>query len=361
MATRHAGTAKGIGHHAAHGKDNPAPEANMAQDAINIGMNIFRKGIAGYDEKEQQLLEWLWGYAMDELGGSKKALVKKLEVDYETVRLAWIGKLDAVGELCEEIERLKYRTVNSVRIIDTIVTKRITEALDYARDFPSMVTITGPTGRGKTLTAQHWARENNHGRAKYVRVPSDCNRMTLVRELCKKCGIGVNGKNRADLEARLRSAFGPHNVILADEAGHLMPRAGMTSAIEFLRDLHDMCGCSVVLIFTDVYLSELKHGRMRNYFEQFRGRIKFTIEIPERVFPEEVECVVKAFNPEAPVGLVKYAHQAAENRDGKLRTLFEDLDRAQGFARTRGRDKVTLDDLKIAINWRTSGGIWPED
>ncbi|MDD5484222.1 MAG: AAA family ATPase [Kiritimatiellae bacterium] len=360
MTTRHAGTAQGVGNHAAHGKGNPAPEANMAQDAINIGMNIFRKGIAGYEQKEQQLLEWLWGYTMDELGGSKNALQKKLEIDYETVRLAWIGKLEAVGALCEEIERLKYRTVNSVRVVDTIVTRRITEALDYAKTLSSMVTVTGPTGRGKTLTAQHWARENNHGRAKYVRVPSDCNRMTLVRELCKKCGIGTNGKNRGDLEARLRSAFGSHNVIIADEAGHLMPRAGMTSALELLRDLHDMCGCSVVLIFTDVYLSELKYGRMRNYFEQFRGRIKFTVEIPEKVIFEEVEAVVKAFNPEAPLELVKYAHQAAEDRDGKLRTLFEDLDRAQGFARRKGRDRIALSDLEIAIEWRKSGGVWPD-
>ena len=55
--TRTAGTALTA---AGHNADNPAPEAGMSRDIINIGLNIFRAGIRRYKEPEQELLEWLW-------------------------------------------------------------------------------------------------------------------------------------------------------------------------------------------------------------------------------------------------------------------------------------------------------------
>lgn len=360
MATREKGKAKGDPTHQAHSKENPAPEACMARDAINIALNMFKAGVAAYEEQEQELLEWLWGYAFDELKSSKNALVKAVGVEWETIYRAFTGKLQPIGPFCELIEILKTRTINSIRLVETVVTGRIQEALDYAKEEHAMVTITGPTGRGKTLSARYWARNNNHGRSKYVRIPSGCSRITLVHELCRRCGISVNGKKTSLLEERLRSSFGPRNVIIADEAGHLMPRTGSgTSAIEFLRDLHDMCGCGVALIFTDVYLSDMKHGRLRDYFEQFTGRIKFEVTIPEEVTNSEITSVIKAYHSAPPLKLLNFALSIAQNRDGKLRTLFEDLDRARKWARSQERQNINCADLQAAVDWRKSGGVWP--
>jgi hypothetical protein len=38
-------------------------------------------------------------------------------------------------------------------------------------------------------------------------------------------------------------------------------------------------------------------GRLSDYFEQFRGRIKYQLDIPSKIFRAEVEDVVKFFNP----------------------------------------------------------------
>jgi hypothetical protein len=117
-----------------------------------------------------------------------------------------------------------------------------------------------------------------------------------------------------------------------------------------------------VLIFTDVYLSDMKHGSLRDYFEQFVGRIKFEVTIPLNVLKAEIEAVLNVFHPEGtpPQNLFKFAYDIAQNRDGKLRTLFEDLERARKWAKSEGRKNISYADLKTAVDWRKSGGVWPD-
>ena len=358
--TRTAGTALTA---AGHNADNPAPEAGMSRDIINIGLNIFRAGIRRYTEPEQELLEWLWGYTFDALGNSKTELCRQLGYDYKFIYDVWTGAYDGdLDTFCAAIQSLKMRAAQSMPLVETIVVKRLLEAFDYARDYSAMVSIQGPTGRGKTYTAKYWARNNNHGRTRYIRVPSGCTRRQIVCMLCSSCGIGVNGHKTTELEQRLFKAFTSRNVIIVDEAGHLVPKATAngTSAIELLRDLHDICGCAVVMIFTDVYLKEMKSGRLADYFEQFRGRIKFELIIPDKIFRSEVEEVLRSFIPDPPQKLIEYAYKTACERDGKLRTLFEDLQRAKAWAEKNGRT-MQLADLRLAVDWRKSGGIWPEE
>jgi hypothetical protein len=122
-----------------------------------------------------------------------------------------------------------------------------------------------------------------------------------------------------------------------------------------------MCGCGIALIFTDVYLDEMKHGSLSSYFEQFIGRIKFELTIPTDVLRAEVKAVVESFTPEPSLKLQQFAYSVAQNRDGKLRTLFEDLQRAKDWAQAHGKESISFNDLLKAVEWRKSGGIWPED
>lgn len=360
--TRVAGEAAGSGRHSTHGEENPTLEGAMSKDVVNIGLNQFQSGINAYSESQKDLLTWLWGYVHDDLHDSKSALVKAIGYDYQIIHSVFTGRYEGdIDTFCAAVVKLKRKESDSIKLVETPVTRRVIEALDYCRDTGAMVTIKGPTGRSKTSTAIWWAKQNNHGRTRYIRIPSGCTRRVIVQCLCRSCGIGVNGKKTADLEWRLFRAFNSRNVIIVDEAGHLMPRCGTgTSAIEFLRDLNDICGTGIAMIFTDVYLDEMKNGRLRDYFEQFIGRIKFEITIPTEVLKTEVAAVVRNFRADAPDKLIQFAYQLASGRDGKLRTLFEDLQRATGWARRSGQE-LDVKALKTAADWRKSGGVWDEE
>ena len=361
--TRKAGIAKGDATHSTHNADNPAPEAFMAKDTINISLQQFRIGIKRYTLEEQELLEWLWGYTFDVLGNSKTELLRAIGYDYKFVYNVFVGNYDgSLDGFTTAIQALKIRAASKMPLVKTIVAERIIETLDAARDSQSMATICGPTGRGKTYTAKYWARMNNHGRTRYIRVPSGCTRRALAVALASACGIGHNGVKTSALEQKLFKGFTERNVIIVDEAGHLLPRSSFatTATIELLRDIHDICGCAVVMIFTDVYLQDMRQGKMADYFEQFFGRIKWELKIPNKVFRGEVEDVVKSFNPNPTDKLVEYAYSLAMKREGKLRMLFEDLKRASAWSKEKGRELI-LDDLKLAVSYRQSGGIWPEE
>jgi len=366
--TRTAGDAEGDDQHEAHGKDNPAAEKHMSQDCINIGYNIFQEGLKYYAKIEgaQDALEWLWGYSVNKLGCSKMALCDATAMDWKQLHAVFTGAASESKALTEEVMQAvarlrKQAETTRERLVVTPITRRICETLDYCRDWKAMVTVKGPTGRSKTSTALWWAEENNHGRTSYIRMRSSCSRRMLVTAICQAKNIGVNGKKTIELEERLFKAFSPRNVLIIDEAGHLIPRCGQgTSAIEFIRDVHDICGCGIALIFTDVYLQEMRNGRLANYFEQFFGRIKFEMTIPQEVRKDEVLAVVKSFRKDPPEKLLALSVKLAREREGKLRTLFEDLQRAKEWADRQGH-ALGAEDLNLASNWRKNGSEYPDE
>lgn len=328
-----------------------------------ISFERFQESLKFLTPEDRDRVEWLWGYFCNVLNKSKSALEQESGLRGGELRSLFEGVAltgEQHDELMSAIDNLIRRIRKSRPLVRTVVTERILDALDYCRDNSTMVYISGPTGRGKTYTAEYWTAQNNHGRTKLIRVPSDCTRRTLVTLLAKSCGISAVGST-ADRELQLQKHLSPRNVIIIDEAGHLLGKSGRPGGpIELLRDLHDICKCGVCLIFTDVYLNEMKRGKNADYFEQFLGRLEFPVEIPTIPRRDEVRGVIRSFLPEADERTIDYALSLARARDGKLRTLFKDLYRAEEFARSKNR-AMSLTDLQMMVKFRKSGGAWPED
>lgn len=314
------------------------------------------------NDEERDILEWLWGYYAGPAERNEERLARELGVAAASLQLTLNGTLPAseLPDMLDAIANLKRRISRQKPLVHTVVVDRILAALDYCRNNSAMVYISGSTGRGKTYAAQHWARENNHGRTVYIRVPSGCTRRAAVQLLAAARGLAINGAT-ANLEAALYKTLTPRNVIIIDEAGHLLSRSNSVSgAIELFRDIHDIIGCGVAFVFTDVYLAAVKQGAAADYYEQFIGRLEFPVEIPAIPRRDEVREVVRAYFGKADEQVVDYALKLTRQRDGKLRTLYKDLDRAAEFAAQQGRT-INYQDLRKAAAWRQSAGAWPED
>ncbi len=337
---------------------------------INVSLGQFHEALAKYrgegraDDRAAELLEWLWQYAHQELGGSPDLLAERAGMDWTTIYRVWSGTYPAgLDNFCERVEILKRRVAEGrvSRYVETPVTRRIEQALDYARDMATAVLIAGPTGCGKTQTAQDWARRNNHGRTVYVRVPSKCTRGKLVGAIAQAMGQSSRRKDTGALEAMVAKGLGPRKVLILDEAGHIIPthrRSGETP-LEFVRDLQDTTGCAVALIVTDVYWQAMAHGPQAEFLEQFVGRISYRLTVPsDQVFRGEVEAMVRLYGGVEPdAKMVEIGGKIAKAAEGRLRALVEDLVKAAMVARAQ-KLAMTWQHLDTARKLREAGGSW---
>lgn len=336
---------------------------SVSRDQFNGALERYRA--AGRSADDIGELEWLWCYMFGEHKGDYEIVADQLDVHPTNVYKICMGKYEGeLDNMLERIRRLRKRAAAKLStLVETCVTRRICEALDYARDYRAFVMVLSETGRGKTCTARTWQRANNHGLAHYIRLPSACTRAKLVRLVAETIGVGTSDRRSTEIEAAIFRGIGKDKVLIFDEAGHAIPTGSRKdrSAIEFIRDLFDICECGVVLLMTDVYWREIRQGRQAAFFEQFRGRSQYRLEIPKgKIFADEVQALCAAYAGKKPDRDLVTAAAAIAKQDGKLRTLCDDLAKARNFAQQAGKP-LSAEILVAARQWREAGGVWTEE
>jgi len=362
MTTRAAGETTGDQQHDAHGQDNPAPEREMSRDVFNIPQNVILNGIKDYPEDVQLDLIWLSGYIREVLRCSRGSICERLRCDYTTVYRVFTGSYRAkVDKFMASVRRLKEKASQpGGEFVETIVTRKVFQTLDLSRDHHSMVLIAGAPRRSKTVAVQEWQRRNNHGRAVYIDAPAVGGSRNLLFALAKKQNINVS-RNALELAIRLDNSFDERNVILLDEVRRLLPqgRSFDVTALEFVRRLHDVTGCGVAFIGTDVFMHEIEHGRLSRYLEQIVGRIEETLYIPDKVSYSEAGDICRGFNPNAEVDLIRLAMEIANTR-GRNGILFMLLRDAARIAQKK-KEPLSASHLAAARAYRENMHRWPDE
>jgi len=336
---------------------------NLSLEQMQDGLGVYlADGRAG--DREQELIDWLWRYAHQELDGDPDRLAERLGADWTTVYKVWAGKYEAgLNNFCEKVEILRRRVAEGhvSRFVDTPITRNIWAGLDYARDMATGVLICGPTGSSKTETAKEWARQNNHGRTIYVRVESKCTKAKLVFAIAKAMGNKTRKKDTAAVERMIAKGMGPRKILILDEAGHIVPtrrRSGETP-LEYVRDLQDETGCAVAVIVTDCYWEAMLHGPQADILEQFVGRMSYRVVVPkETLYREEVAKMIRLYGGVEPTRKIyDLAVRITKASEGRLRTLCEDLRKAALSAKGMGTEMEFLH-LDKAREFREMGGNW---
>ena len=367
MSTRHAGKAIGDATHERHGVADPAPEASMSRDVINIPDNVLIKGAAQYAQQDQDDLQWLFSYATAELDGSRSRLCELVGCDWTTLFRVATGTYPAsIENIMVKVRDVKRRVTESAGtsgFIPTLVTLRIHETLDYALagdiDGGKIVLVIGASRRGKTKAIKEWARSNNHGRSVYVDCPESGGMREFLYEIADALRIN-KGRRTADLKQRIIESFNPRRILIVDEVARLLSsgRDIKLDQLEFIRRLHDKTGCAIALCATQVFEEMLDTQKYQRFLEQLLGRIAEPLRIPDRVYKEEIRSIRAGIGADSDPQLLDLAHAIA-NKPGKLGVLFELLSQA---ARVAQRRKSPLAHEHLAAAWkrRQLRFAWPE-
>lgn len=249
---------------------------------------------------------------------------------------------------------------NLEKLVPTYYTDQITAALDAAKRRKLLGFISGETGRGKTLTCRHYAA--THPDTVLIELPGAVNSAELIRIVTVALLGNDYGSQRAN-RIELHNYLSTHDkLLIIDEANQLLHSANSRTIVknlEFIRrNLYDLTGTAVMLVFTGYSLGDLRHGSLSGFLEQFRGRIGFPLQIKRLLKNGEVRPIVQAFVPGADQTLIDAADAIARPGDGKLRTLVKYLTMATEFAATKGTP-VTATMLKKFRDRFEDGGVEP--
>jgi DNA transposition AAA+ family ATPase len=249
------------------------------------------------------------------------------------------------------------------KLVETEVTRQITATLTATQRRKLFSAIFGDTGRSKTITCAHYAASNSS--VVMVELKGGSNYSGLISaiaiELLGK-DFGTTKQNKLEIDAFLRKN---ERMLIVDETNQLFfasNPAVTAKSFEFLRrDIYDLTGTPVVLVFTRYSLKDLRHGSLSGFLEQLRGRIGYPLQIPTRLLKmREVKPIVNYYVPTADKALIEAAMEVASPGDGKLRTLVKYLDLAKEYVSVHG-GKI---DARLLLHFRDryeDGGAWPED
>lgn len=248
------------------------------------------------------------------------------------------------------------------RLVPNAITKRVAKTLDICEKRRMLTLIFGETGRGKTLTAEHWCAKRAN--ARYIILDAATTQAKLVRQIARELlgeSRGTTEENKLAIERYLRDN---NTILVIDEANQMLEHPSLSAkkkCLEYIRlDLAEKTGTGVALIFTTYTLEEFEHGRLSAFLEQFLGRAMNRCNIPPGVFcVDEVTPIIRAYFPDASPDLVSAAVEIAKST-GKIRsidTYLAIMADAVADDPSLTADAELLNDIFENFN---SGGDWSE-
>jgi DNA transposition AAA+ family ATPase len=303
----------------------------------------------------QQQMAWFHQHCLDQ-NLSLKDAGKAINYDSSTVWRVLKGTYEGNWpNICKSIESYKRVVEERGKIqrqefVHNRITKLIWAGLDYALANQSMTLIEGESRMGKTLTAQQWRDENNHGRSVLITAPVYGGTKALINEIAKACGLCRNMSATAILDGIYR-AFNPYRILLVDEAHRLLPgeSRGRCINLELVRDIHDRTGCALGLLATHRLNDEMRKGTYQ--YEQILGRIGMPVRLPKTFKEEDYMAIVRQYVKHPSQKLTDLCKQIAHDQ-GRLGILVQTLRVGSRIANKEGSKTVKEEHIFKAFGFR---------
>lgn len=265
-------------------------------------------------QEQSDLIWWFFAYCKEN-GFSLARAAAELGVDTSTVYrmfdCSYNAKLD---NLCSKIGRYK-RTIdvrgniNDMPFVETSIGKKVQQVCHAAWASQSIAMIHGESQTGKTFALEHFARTNNHGTTKYVRLPAKAGIQLVAKEFAKACYVSTQSSFEG-IRERILKAVDSSNLVIVDEVHEAFISYQKNSAVailEFMREIHDRTKCGMVLCMTNIGRDEIERGKLSPVLKQLSRRGVIKLQLPD-LAPESDFLLIaaKAFK------LPKPEHDALE-------------------------------------------------
>lgn len=209
------------------------------------------------------------------------------------------GALDKVlasvrGVLTLEAEREKMK---NDRFIETSTWRRVNSVCNLAIRRNAMTRLVGPSQIGKTFSLLEYKRRAEF-QVCYVRIPAAPTFKLVIDALC--ISFGVSPALRIE-EARIRlaKAVSANTLVIIDELHELVMSAGKSTAMkvmEYLREIHDVSHCGMVLCGTKSMEDDLINDpKMKSWLVQTDQRCIRVVNLPNNIPEEDIDLAAQAY------------------------------------------------------------------
>lgn len=361
---------------------SPQSTGNIATlSRTRMDLAALERKVEHYPEQIRTAVVWLQHYWANECRGNGSALrligekvgFERSDAFFSNLLKGynftdkygkWKEGDKAWGEFLEFFEAVKRYAAQAERagkqpFIDTPTFRCAESYINGVRALNAVCKIaglTGPTGSQKSAVLRHYALLNNHGQVVHVEAPANGRLAQLQRKIAEKFHVGRKALFRgSDRESSIRENLNETRTLIIDNAQRLyLPERGSDQpAFNWILEVQEDTGCTVILSFTTDFTDVLVAGRARGYFEQFIGRmggVNNLLRFPDYTPAADLRVIARHFGLDAGKGAMEHLHRWSREA-GRIRIVFHRLQLAQAFAKAEDRTRITLADLQAAAEY----------
>ena len=237
-----------------------------------------------------------------------------------------------------EIAERSLAAVGLDRYTETGVAEQIMGALAYAQAEGDIVTIIGPSGRGKTRAAEQYCATRSG--AFYLAVSGSVFTLPgLLGEVSEAIGATVAVRSALATEKAVIARMRDRNYLLVVDEAHFL-RDGL---LDELRIIRDRARCGLALVANESIEMAL------NRRDQIAGRVGLSLDLSTQPVADVEKIAAGPLGRRPDKAELKILTAAARGPGG-LHALRRLLGRAFMLARAEGRERIAPADIAMAAD-----------
>lgn len=283
-------------------KDEKIPQIFSAKSTWGFGGEKVIEATKALPDHQRDAIRWLFHYCIEN-GLTMQQASESIRFDKTSVYRVMTGKYaakpDGIVEAILSFKKLVEQRdfISRPNFVDTETSKKIHKICESALIYNSISFIFGESQIGKTTALLEYARRNNHGRTKYIRMPSSAGIQLMMKEFAVACAVSPRSCFE-QLRERVLRAIDRNHLVIVDEVHQTFVsyhKKARLSSLELVREIHDRTGCGMVLCGTNVLKEELQQGEHKKLLDQLRLRGIFTLQLPAVPTRKDLDAIAVSY------------------------------------------------------------------